>query len=85
MFILGDKGFIEIRKYIDLAKSKKGNHLFLANNDDVKYVDCSDVTLPYFTNLINDVLNRTETACSQELTYLSMELAIKAQELAEKK
>ena len=85
LFILGDKGFIEIRKYTDLAKSKKGNHLFLANNDEVKYVDCSDVALPYFTNLINDVLNRTETACSQELTYLSMELAIKAQELAEKK
>ena len=36
-------------------------------------------------NLINDVSNRTETACSQELTYLSMELAIKAQEQAEKK
>ena len=32
-----------------------------------------------------DVLNRTETACSKELTYLTMELAIKAQEIAEKK
>ena len=85
LFILGDKGFIEIRKYTDLAKSEKGNHLFLANNNEVKHIDCVDVKLPYFRNLINDVLNRTETACSQELTYLSMELAIKAQELAEKK
>jgi len=31
------------------------------------------------------VLNRSETACSQELTYLTMELAIKAQIQAEKK
>ena len=85
LLILGDKGFIEIRKYTDLAKSKKGNHLFLANNNELKYIDCSDVNLPYFGNLIHDVLNRTETACSQELTYLSMELAIKAQEQAEKK
>ncbi len=85
LLILGDKGFIEIRKYTDLAKSKKGNHLFLANNDEVKHIDCSNVKLPYFSNLINDVSNRTETACSQELTYLSMELAIKAQEQAEKK
>ncbi len=85
LFILGDKGFIEIRKYTDLAKSKKGNQLFLANNDEVKHIDCSNVKLPYFANLIQDVLNRTDTACSQELTYLSMELAIKAQELAEKK
>ena len=85
LFILGDKGFIEIRKYTDLAKSNNGNHLIYANNDEVKYIDCSDVKLPYFRNLINDVLNRTETACSQNLTYLSMELAIKAQEIAEKK
>ena len=85
LLILGDNGFIEIRKYTDLAKSEKGNHLYLANNEEVKYIDCSDVKLPYFRNLINDVLNRTETACPQDLTYLSMELAIKAQEQAEKK
>jgi len=57
----------------------------LANNNEVKHIDCSNVKLPYFPNLIQDILNRTSTACSQELTYLSMELAIKAQELAEKK
>jgi plasmid stabilization system protein ParE len=85
LFILGDKGFIEIRKYTDLAKSDTGNHLYYANNEEVKHLDCRDVMLPYFGNLINDVLNRTETACSQELTYLTMELAIKAQEIAEKK
>ena len=85
LFILGDKGFIEIRKYTDLAKSNNPNHLLYANNDEVKYIDCSNIKLPYFRNLINDVLNRTETACSQELTYLTMELAIKAQEIAEKK
>ena len=56
----------------------------MANNDEVKHIDCSNEKLPYFANLIQDVLNRTDTACSQELTYLSMELAIKAQELAEK-
>jgi len=85
LFILGDKGFIEIRKYTDLAKSNSGNHLYYANNKEVKYIDCRDVKLPYFRNLINDVLNRSETACSQELTFLTMELAITAQNLAEKK
>ena len=83
LLILGDKGFIEIRKYTDLARSNKGNHLYFANDDEVKYIDCSNIKLSYFRNLINDTLNRSETACSQELTYLSMELAIKAQEKAE--
>ena len=85
LLILGDKGYIEIRKYTDLVKSKTGNHLYYANNEEVNHIDCGDVKLPYFRNLINDVLNRSETACSQELTYLTMELAIQAQELAEKK
>ncbi len=85
LLILGDKGYIEIRKYTDLAKSEAGNHLYYANNQEVKHIDCRDVKLPYFRNLINDVLNRSETACSQELTYLTMEIAIKAQELAEEK
>ena len=85
LFILGDKGFIEIRKYTDLAKSDSGNHLYYANNEEVKYLDCKNIKLPYFRNLIEDVLNRSETACKQELTYLTMELAIKAQEIAEKK
>ena len=85
LFILGDKGFIEIRKYTDLAKSDSGNHLYYANNEEVKHIDCGDVKLPYFGNLISDVINRSETACSQELTFLTMELAIKAQNLAEKK
>jgi predicted dehydrogenase len=85
LLILGDKGYIEIRKYTDLAKSETGNHLYYANNEEVKHIDCRDVKLPYFRNLIYDVLNRSETACSQELTFLTMELAIQAQELAEKR
>ena len=85
LFILGDEGFIEIRKYTDLAKSSFGNHLYFANNEEVKHIDCRDVKLPYFRNLIDDVFDRSEKACSQELTYLTMELAIKAQLIAEKK
>jgi predicted dehydrogenase len=85
LFILGDKGFIEIRKYTDLAKSNSGNHLYYANDKEVKHIDCKDVKLPYFRNLIDDVLNRSETACPQELTFLTMELAIEAQKIAEKK
>ena len=57
----------------------------VTNSEEVKHIDCNDVKLPYFRNLIDDVLNRSETACPQDLTYLTMELAIKAQEIAEKK
>ena len=83
LFILGDKGYIELRKYTDIAKKSSGDHLFYANNTEVKYIDCSNIKLPYFSNLISDVLNRTEKATSQKITFLSMELALQAQIIAE--
>ena len=31
-----------------------------------EYVDCSDVELSYYPDLVHDVINRTETACPQQ-------------------
>ncbi len=83
LFILGENGYIEIRKNIDLINNLSGNHLYYVNNSEVKYIDCSNVKLKYFSNLITDVINRTEIASNQNTTFLSMELALEAQMIAE--
>ncbi len=83
LFILGDQGYIELRKYTDLAREDSGNHLYVANGSKVEYLDCSEVELTYSPRLVNDIKNRTETAVSQEHTFRTMELAIKAQMMAE--
>ena len=77
--ILGTDGFMELRKYTDLAGRAGGNHLFVVDGKETRYVDCAAVELPYGTQLINDVVNRTETAMSQEHCFLATELALKAQ------
>ena len=83
--ILGTDGFIEIRKNIDIASEREGgNHLFLADQKETRYVDCKDVVLPYGQQLVDDVLNRTETAMPQAHCFLAMELAIRAQANAQK-
>jgi len=82
--ILGTEGFIEIRKNIDIAGRDGGNHLFVVNGKDTQYIDCSKVDLPYGAQLVNDVLNRTETAMTQEHCFLATELALKAQKQAKK-
>ena len=82
--ILGTEGFIEIRKNIDIAGRDGGNHLFVVNAKDTQYIDCSNVELPYGAQLVNDVLNRTETAMTQEHCFLATELALKAQKQAKK-
>ena len=81
--ILGTDGYIEIRKNIDIAGREGGNHLFLVNQKETTYIDCSKEPLPYGEQLVNDVLNRTETAMSQEHCFLATELALKAQKQAQ--
>lgn len=81
-FILGTDGYIELRKYIDIAGRKGDNHLFLVNRKETLYYDCSDVYMPYGEQLVNDVVNRTETAMPQEHCFLATWLALTAQEKA---
>ena len=82
--ILGTEGYIEVRKTVDLAGRSGGNHLFLVDEKEARYIDCNDVTLPYGRRLVDDVLNRTETANPQEQTFLAMEVALRAQGGAER-
>jgi predicted dehydrogenase len=83
-FILGTDGYIEMRKYIDISGRRGGNHLFLVNQKETKYIDCREVYLPYGEQLVSDVVNRTDTAMSQEHCFLATELALIAQEKAKK-
>jgi predicted dehydrogenase len=84
MFILGTEGYIELRKYIDIAGRKGANHLFLVNQKETTYYDCSNVYLPYGEQLVGDVVNRTETAMTQDHCFLATELALTAQKTARK-
>jgi predicted dehydrogenase len=82
--ILGTDGFIEIRKNIDIAGRPGGNHLFLADQKETRYVDCRTVPLPYGEQLVADVVNRTETAMPQAHCFLATELMLEAQKRAQR-
>jgi predicted dehydrogenase len=84
LFITGSKGYLELRKYIDLAGKPGGEHLFLVDQKDTTYIDCKNEPLPYASRLIDDILNRTETSMTQAHSFLAMELAIKAENIATK-
>jgi predicted dehydrogenase len=80
--VIGSDGYMELRKTVDIAGRPGGDHLFLVDQKGPKYIDCSDVPVPYGERLVNDVLNRTTTADSQAGTFLAMELALEAQKRA---
>ena len=81
--ILGTDGYIEVRKNTDiLSGNKGGNHLYMANQKEMLHFDCNNETLPFGLLLVDDVLNRTETAMPQAHCFLATELALKAQKNA---
>ena len=80
--ILGTGGYIELRKFVDIAGRPGTNHLFLVDNKETRYIDCSDAGLPYYPDLIADILGRTERAMTQAHCFKVMELALRAEAMA---
>jgi hypothetical protein len=56
----------------------------LVTQKDTTYIDCNNIELPYGRQLVDDIINRTETAIKQDLCFLATELALKAQSKAQK-
>lgn len=80
--ILGTQGYIELRKYVDIAGREGADHLFLVNGEGCEHIDCSSEPLSYFVNFIADVKSRTETAMPQAHVFEVSRLAIEAQRMA---
>jgi predicted dehydrogenase len=82
-FILGTEGYIELRKYIDVARQPDGDHLYLVNGEGEQHMELrGKVGFPFFGELILDCLNRTENAMTQEHAFKAAELCLKAQAAA---
>ncbi len=83
--ILGTEGYIELRKYVDVGGASGTDHLILVNGETCQKIDAADAGLPYFARLADDIRNRTETAMTQTHCFTVMELALHAQEMAERR
>lgn len=81
--VLGTDGYMELRKYIDIAGREGGSHLIVVNQKETQYIDCSKQELPFGRLFVDDVVNRTETAMGQEHCLLATELTLKAQAKAQ--
>jgi predicted dehydrogenase len=79
LFVLGTEGYIEVRKYADVAVKKAGNNLFIVDRKEARYIDCNNLTLPFGAQFVADIVNRTHVAQDQEQCLLAAELVIKAQ------
>jgi predicted dehydrogenase len=83
LFVLGTEGYIEVRKYTDVAVKKAGNNLFLVDQREARYIDCNNMTLPFGPQFVADIVNRTHIAQDQTQCLLAAELVIQAQRKAQ--
>ena len=82
LFVLGTDGYIELRKYADVAVKAQGNNLFIVDDKEARYIDCNNLTLPFGPQFVDDIVNRTHVAQDQTQCLLAAELSIRAQQSA---
>lgn len=83
MTILGTEGYIELRKYIDIAGHPGKDHVFLADAKGVTHLEAHGVGTPFFAKLVSDIETGSDTAMVQAHAFLATELALRAQQMAE--
>ena len=78
--ILGTKGYIELRKYLDVGRDKAGDNVYIVDDKGEKYLNVAGkVGFRFFGQFILDCLGRTEKAMTQVHAFKAAELCLRAQ------
>jgi predicted dehydrogenase len=81
--ILGEKGYIELRKYLDVGRDKRGDNVYIVDERGERYLNVEGtVGFRFFGELILDCLHRTERAMTQAHAFKAAELCLRAQAAA---
>jgi predicted dehydrogenase len=81
--VLGTKGYMELRKYVDVARDKRGGQVYIVDGKGEHHLNVSgQVGYRFFGEMILDCLNRTEKAMTQAHAFKAAELCLKAQAAA---
>jgi predicted dehydrogenase len=84
-FILGTKGTIELRKYVDIARDDTSDHVYIIDDKGEHRQDVAGkVGYRFFGQFILDCLNRTEIAMTQAHAFKAAELCLQAQAKAQR-
>jgi predicted dehydrogenase len=84
-FILGEKGYIELRKYVDVAREKSGDNVYLVDGNGEQKIEIDGkVGFRFFGELVLDCIHRTDKAMTQAHAFKAAELCLKAQAAARK-
>lgn len=82
-FIQGTKGCMEVRKYMNVG-AEGSDLIYLVDGKGEQVIDCKGkIGFPFFGLMILDCLNRTEKAQQQAHAFMTAELSMRAQKIAD--
>lgn len=84
-FIIGTRGTIELRKYIDIGRDPAGDQVYIADEKGMQHLSVGGkVGYRFFGEFILDCLGRTEKAMTQAHAFKTAELCLLAQSMAKR-
>lgn len=82
-FVLGEKGYIEVRKYRDIVQGG-ADVVYLVDDAGEHRIECQGkVGFPFFGQFVLDCLNGSEKAMTQAHAFKAAELSMRAQAMAD--
>ncbi len=82
-FITGEKGYIELRKYLDIGRDTEGDQVYYADENGEHHINASGkYGFPFFGRMIRDILDGSDLAMRQDYIFRVMRIAITAQNIA---
>jgi len=79
LFLVGTEGTLELRKNLDIEGRNGSNHMYVAGRNQTRYMDCSQLPVTYFRDVVDAVRTRDFAALSQEAVFTACRLALLAQ------
>jgi predicted dehydrogenase len=81
--VLGTEGYLELRKYLDVARNPEGDHIYLVDGTNERHLHVhGQVGFPYFGRLILDCLTGSRNAMDQAYAFRVAELSLTAEQQA---
>lgn len=80
IIIEAEKGYVEVRKNVNIGVDKTGEHIFLVTEEGTFHDSVQGkIGSNIFHRVLNDVVHRTDTAVSAKETLTTMALCLQAQ------
>ena len=84
LFLVGTEGTLELRKNLDIEGRSGGDHMFVVNKQQTRYVDCSALPVHYYSDFLADVRDRAGRVTAGGRIAAACRVALQCQAQAER-